>query len=224
VGAVVAVGSWVRGSGGLPRRFRCSTRRRRVCAPGRLGTGKGLLSPGLWSGWRLARSGSVPGGLGCPLWYLSSGVTVRQAPLFSTENVRRDGRPADRFCRWWRLGFFHGRTPDRRDRARYWENGGETSVENGALLCDRHHVTVHRRLRRAEREREERALSLPSRLKPVDERSEEHHKGWECRLGADGHPELIPPPWIDSEQKPRRNRYWRLKRELLHPPDPDQRE
>jgi len=70
----------------------------------------------------------------------------------------------------------------------HWENGGETSLDNGALLCERHHVTVH-------------------------------HKGWICRLGEDGHPELVPPPWIDSERKPRRNRYWRLQRELLHPPD-----
>ena len=98
------------------------------------------------------------------------------------------------------------------------------SVHDAADLRALGRAIRHRRLKRAKPEGEERVLWLPSRLKPVDERSEEHHKGWECRLGEDGHPELIPPPWIDSERKPRRNHYWRLKRELLHPPDPDQRE
>ncbi|MGQ0465860.1 MAG: DUF222 domain-containing protein [Sporichthyaceae bacterium] len=71
---------------------------------------------------------------------------------------------------------------------KYWENDGETSLENGALLCGRHHVTVH-------------------------------HRGWECRLGPDGLPELVPPPWLDPEQRPRRNDYWLLQRDLLRPPD-----
>ncbi|WP_160312831.1 HNH endonuclease signature motif containing protein [Jiangella alkaliphila] len=37
-----------------------------------------------------------------------------------------------------------------------------------------------------------------------------HHRGWTVRLGADGHPELIPPPWIDPARQPRRNIYHRL--------------
>jgi hypothetical protein len=24
-----------------------------------------------------------------------------------------------------------------------------------------------------------------------------HHDGWEVRMAADGHPEMIPPPWVD---------------------------
>jgi hypothetical protein len=42
-----------------------------------------------------------------------------------------------------------------------------------------------------------------------------HHEGWEVRLGADGHPEMIPPPWVDPEQRPRRNAHWKLIREGL---------
>jgi hypothetical protein len=32
-----------------------------------------------------------------------------------------------------------------------------------------------------------------------------HSSGWSVRIAADGLPEFIPPPWIDLEQKPRRN-------------------
>ncbi|MGQ0463821.1 MAG: DUF222 domain-containing protein, partial [Sporichthyaceae bacterium] len=71
----------------------------------------------------------------------------------------------------------------------HWEHGGETSLENSALLCGKHHVTVH-------------------------------HRGWDCRIGEDGLPELIPPTWLDSTQTPRRNDYWRLQKDLLDPPDP----
>jgi hypothetical protein len=36
-----------------------------------------------------------------------------------------------------------------------------------------------------------------------------HHHNWHVRLAADGHPELIPPEWIDPERTPRRNTYHR---------------
>lgn len=36
-----------------------------------------------------------------------------------------------------------------------------------------------------------------------------HHKGWQVRL-AEGHPEFIPPPWIDPTRSPRRNRLHHL--------------
>src|SRR3954452_9966349 len=36
---------------------------------------------------------------------------------------------------------------------------------------------------------------------------EGHHHGWGCRLGQDRRPEFLPPAWIDSERKPRRNTY-----------------
>ncbi|MGC4834289.1 DUF222 domain-containing protein [Micromonospora vinacea] len=36
-----------------------------------------------------------------------------------------------------------------------------------------------------------------------------HHGDWDVRLGGDGHPEFIPPAWLDPEQLPRRNHYHR---------------
>ncbi|MBM0279083.1 HNH endonuclease signature motif containing protein [Micromonospora tarensis] len=36
-----------------------------------------------------------------------------------------------------------------------------------------------------------------------------HHGGWAVRLGGDGHPEFVPPAWLDPEQLPRRNHYHR---------------
>jgi hypothetical protein len=42
-----------------------------------------------------------------------------------------------------------------------------------------------------------------------------HHQHWQIRLGPDGHPELIPPPWIDPLQQPRRNTHWKLVRDGL---------
>ncbi|MFY1616925.1 DUF222 domain-containing protein [Micromonospora sp. WMMD736] len=36
------------------------------------------------------------------------------------------------------------------------------------------------------------------------------HRGeWAVRLGGDGHPEFVPPAWLDPEQLPRRNQYHR---------------
>jgi hypothetical protein len=32
-----------------------------------------------------------------------------------------------------------------------------------------------------------------------------HHHGWDVVLGEDGHPEFVPPPWIDPDRIPRRN-------------------
>ncbi|MEU1241427.1 DUF222 domain-containing protein, partial [Micromonospora parva] len=36
-----------------------------------------------------------------------------------------------------------------------------------------------------------------------------HHSDWAVRLAGDGHPEFVPPPWLDPEQLPRRNHYHR---------------
>ncbi|MEU7750830.1 DUF222 domain-containing protein [Micromonospora sp. NPDC049171] len=36
-----------------------------------------------------------------------------------------------------------------------------------------------------------------------------HHSDWVVRLGGDGHPEFIPPAWLDPDQIPRRNHYHR---------------
>jgi hypothetical protein len=34
---------------------------------------------------------------------------------------------------------------------------------------------------------------------------EMHKEQWQARMGADGHPEFIPPRWVDPHQRPRRN-------------------
>ncbi|MEV4496523.1 DUF222 domain-containing protein [Micromonospora arborensis] len=34
-----------------------------------------------------------------------------------------------------------------------------------------------------------------------------HHSDWTVQLSGDGHPEFIPPSWLDPEQLPRRNHY-----------------
>ncbi|MCG5440032.1 HNH endonuclease signature motif containing protein [Micromonospora foliorum] len=36
-----------------------------------------------------------------------------------------------------------------------------------------------------------------------------HHSDWTVQLAGDGHPEFIPPTWLDPEQLPRRNHYHR---------------
>jgi hypothetical protein len=36
-----------------------------------------------------------------------------------------------------------------------------------------------------------------------------HHHGWDVEFGEDGHPQVIPPAWIDASRTPRRNAYWR---------------
>ncbi|WP_328365769.1 HNH endonuclease [Micromonospora zamorensis] len=36
-----------------------------------------------------------------------------------------------------------------------------------------------------------------------------HHNDWTVRLGDDGHPEFVPPAWLDPDQLPRRNHYHR---------------
>ncbi|MET7373382.1 HNH endonuclease signature motif containing protein [Micromonospora arida] len=36
-----------------------------------------------------------------------------------------------------------------------------------------------------------------------------HHSDWTVQLGHDGHPEFVPPAWLDPEQLPRRNHYHR---------------
>ncbi|HEX7743869.1 MAG TPA: DUF222 domain-containing protein [Micromonosporaceae bacterium] len=36
-----------------------------------------------------------------------------------------------------------------------------------------------------------------------------HHADWEVRIAADGHPEFLPPAWLDPDRRPRRNQYHR---------------
>jgi hypothetical protein len=36
-----------------------------------------------------------------------------------------------------------------------------------------------------------------------------HHNGWDVRLGVDGHPEFLPPAWLDPDHRPCRNQYHR---------------
>nr|WP_238362541.1 HNH endonuclease signature motif containing protein [Actinopolymorpha pittospori] len=51
----------------------------------------------------------------------------------------------------------------------HWVDGGATDLNNGVLLCQHHHTTIHT-------------------------------KGWTVRMGDDGHPEYLPPPWGDPYQ------------------------
>jgi hypothetical protein len=44
-----------------------------------------------------------------------------------------------------------------------------------------------------------------------------HHHGWTARLDEHGIPEVIPPPWIDIDQRPRRNEHWPRQQNLLRP-------
>ncbi len=59
-----------------------------------------------------------------------------------------------------------------------WTAGGPTSLDNLVLLCRRHHRAAH-----------------------------DPTAGWHIRLGADRHPDFVPPPDIDPAQHPRRNLY-----------------
>jgi hypothetical protein len=61
---------------------------------------------------------------------------------------------------------------------RSWLDGGRTRLHNLVLLCRYHHRVIH-----------------------------DPKAGWQIRLGADRHPDFIPPTWEDPEQKPRRNRF-----------------
>jgi hypothetical protein len=36
-----------------------------------------------------------------------------------------------------------------------------------------------------------------------------HHHQWTVEFGEDGHPQVIPPPWMDPTGTPRRNHHWR---------------
>ncbi|MGQ0623455.1 MAG: DUF222 domain-containing protein, partial [Sporichthyaceae bacterium] len=47
-----------------------------------------------------------------------------------------------------------------------------------------------------------------------------HHRDWDIRFGDDGRPELIPPAWVDFEQRPRRNPHWYQRPEGLLTPGP----
>ncbi|HUR74288.1 MAG TPA: HNH endonuclease, partial [Sporichthya sp.] len=71
----------------------------------------------------------------------------------------------------------------------WWENGGQTNVDEMALVCKHEHWLIH-------------------------------HGGWQIRMAQDGHPEMIPPDWVDPDQRPRRNAHWKLIRDGLKQ-DPD---
>ncbi len=38
-----------------------------------------------------------------------------------------------------------------------------------------------------------------------------HHSNWTVTIGADQHPTITPPPWIDPDQKPQRNTHHKPK-------------
>ncbi|HEX7743780.1 MAG TPA: DUF222 domain-containing protein, partial [Micromonosporaceae bacterium] len=38
---------------------------------------------------------------------------------------------------------------------------------------------------------------------------ETHRRDWQVRIAGDGHPEFLPPAWLDPDRRPRRNQYHR---------------
>jgi hypothetical protein len=60
-----------------------------------------------------------------------------------------------------------------------WHDGGATCLANAVLLCGFHHRAIHQ------------------------------PDGWTVYIAPDGLPTFIPPPRIDPDQKPQRNRYHR---------------
>jgi hypothetical protein len=60
----------------------------------------------------------------------------------------------------------------------HWEDGGDTKLSDSALICGFHHRLIH------------------------------HDNGWEIRFTADGHPEILPPAWMDPDRRAQRNFYW----------------
>jgi hypothetical protein len=59
-----------------------------------------------------------------------------------------------------------------------WIDGGETKLADNALICGFHHRLIH------------------------------NDSGWEIRFAADGHPEVLPPAWLDPDRRAQRNLYW----------------
>jgi hypothetical protein len=60
----------------------------------------------------------------------------------------------------------------------HWEDGGDTKLADSALVCGFHHRLIH------------------------------HDSGWEIRFAKDGHPEVLPPAWMDPDRRAQRNFYW----------------
>jgi hypothetical protein len=60
-----------------------------------------------------------------------------------------------------------------------WWAGGPTSLNNSVLVCPFHHAELHKK------------------------------DGWVVYIATDGLPTFIPPPHVDPQQRPRRNRYHR---------------
>jgi hypothetical protein len=60
-----------------------------------------------------------------------------------------------------------------------WAAGGVTALNNTVLLCPRHHTELHKA------------------------------DGWTVHIATDGFASFIPPPHLDPDRRPRRNRYHR---------------
>ncbi len=117
----------------------------------------------------LCDAGVIPAVLGGAGEVLDLG---RSSRTFSTA-IRRAITIRDRGCS------FPGcsRPPNWCDahHVKWWARDlGETSYQNGTLLCSFHHTEIHR-------------------------------GDWRIQPGPDGVPEFVPPKWLDSAQKPRRN-------------------
>jgi Domain of unknown function (DUF222)/HNH endonuclease len=110
----------------------------------------------------------IPAVLGAHSEILDIGRAARTFPT----NIRRAITLRDQGCVWPGCD----RPPSWTDAHHIepWSRGGETSLNNGVLMCPRHHADIHR-------------------------------GEWTVRLGHDGRAELIPPKWMDQQQRARRN-------------------
>jgi hypothetical protein len=59
----------------------------------------------------------------------------------------------------------------------------DAALNNGALLCQYHHQQVE----------------------PRDQHGVQNHQQWIMRMSLDGYPDVIPPAYVDDQQRPRRH-------------------
>lgn len=75
-----------------------------------------------------------------------------------------------------------------------WAAGGPTALGNLALLCQTHHTDIH---------------NADIHNAGIHNTGTHGDRGWTMYMATDGFPSFIPPPHVDPQQVPRRNRYHR---------------
>jgi hypothetical protein len=117
-----------------------------------------------------------------------------------------------------------------------WTDGGPTNLNNLVLLCGHHHRLIHDDTTQDDDTAQDNARYTTSAETGEiawaetgdiawagardDNGPDQHHAarihttatargndGWKVRTGTDGHPEFLPPAWIDPRRLPRRNEY-----------------